>query len=117
LQLDAETMIGGIGVACTGIGESKHEARWNDYPLRIEFANDLREYLIGTKVTVSTMEQQPIMNVSCWGSWLLLKPPARDSYRVEARIIGETGPSQITTVQAPTSGQARIVLEFPGVDG
>jgi hypothetical protein len=116
LRLDAETSIGGIGVACTGIGDSKEDPRWLAYPLRIEFANDLREHLVGAQVTVSTMEHQQLMNVTCWGSWLLLKPPGRDSYRIEGRIIGENVPPKGATVQAPANGQTRVVLEFPGVD-
>lgn len=115
LRQDAESTIGSIGVACTGIAGSKDDPRWLAYPLRIEFANDRREHLIGAQVTVSTMEHQQVMNVSCWGAWLLLKPPGQDSYRIEAKIIGETVPAQSTTVRAPANGQTRVVLEFPGV--
>jgi hypothetical protein len=115
LQQDTETTIGGIGVACTGIAQSKKDPRWPSYPLRIEFANDLREHLVGAQVRVWAEDRQ-IMNVTCWGAWLLLKPPGRESYRIEATIIGESGPAQTSTLQAPASGQTRIVLEFPGVD-
>jgi len=116
LQLDSETEIGDIGVACTGIGRSKEDPRWRAYPLRIEFANDLGEHLIGAEVAVSTMDGQQLIDVICWGPWLLLKPPGRASYRVEAKIIGETVAAQSATVQAPANGQARVVLEFHGVD-
>jgi hypothetical protein len=115
LRQDTENMIGGIGVACTGIAQSKKDPRWPSYPLRIEFANDLREHLIGAQVKVWAEERQ-IMNVTCWGAWLLLNPPGKESYRIEATIIGGNVPAQNAAVQAPASGQTRIVLEFPGVD-
>jgi hypothetical protein len=116
LGQDAETSIGGVGVACTGIGGSKEEPRWRAYPLRIEFANDLREHLIGAQVRVTDETGREVMNVTCWGAWLLLKPPGDGAYTIEATIIGESVPAQKATVRAPASGQARIVLEFPGVD-
>jgi len=116
LPQDRENTIGGIGVACTGIAGSKDDPRWKAYPLRIEFANDLREHLIGAQVKVSDEAGTLLMNVTCWGAWLLLKPPGQVSYRIEATIIGESVPAQTATVSAPASGQTRIVLEFPGVD-
>ncbi|MDG2004380.1 MAG: hypothetical protein P8J20_13720 [Novosphingobium sp.] len=115
LRQDSETMIGGLSVACTGIAGSKEDPRWPSYPLRLEFANDLREHLIGAQVKLWDDDHQ-IMNVTCWAPWLLLKPPGGKSYRVEATIIGESAPAQCMTVKSPTSGQTRIVLEFPGVD-
>lgn len=116
LRQDAEYVIGGIGVACTGIGGSKEYPKWKAFPLRIEFANDLREHLIGAELRVSDVAGEQLVNVSCWGAWLLLKPPGQESYKVEATMIGRGVPSRSATVRAPASGQTRIVLEFPGVD-
>ena len=116
LRQDAEQAIGGIGVACTGIAGSKEDPRWQAYPLRIEFANDRREHLVGAQVRLSDASGDELMNVTCWGAWLLLKPPGQESYTLEATIIGEAAPARRATVRAPASGQTRIVLEFPGVD-
>jgi hypothetical protein len=115
LRMDTDLTIGGVGVACTGIGESKQDPRWLAYPVRVEFANLRQEHLIGAEVTLSTMQRVPIMHVTCQGAWLLLKLPDRSSYRLEARIVGETAPAQSRVVRSPAHGQARVVIAFPGL--
>lgn len=111
LPIDAETTIAGIGVACTGIGESKQEPRWQAYPIRVEFANADHEYLIGATVKVADAKGAALLTASCSGPWLLLKFPDRAAYRIEATIAGAAPRS--ATVRAPGSGQARVVLTFP----
>jgi hypothetical protein len=116
LALDREETFSGIGVACTGIGESKQDPRWQAYPLRIEFANERREYLIGAQVKLHDEAGRQLMDIACWGAWLLLRPPGRDSYRIEATMIGDDAEPQSATIRAPADGQARIVLQFSGVE-
>lgn len=113
VPLDSETTIAGIGVACSGIGESKTESRWQAYPVRIEFANADHEYLIGATVKVADARGAPLFTAGCSGPWLLLKFPDRASYRVEATIDGAAAAPRSATVRSPASGQARFVLTFP----
>lgn len=111
VPIDSETVI--AGVACTGIGESKLEARWQAYPLRVEFANADREYLIGATVKVADAKGAALFTTSCSGPWLLLKFPDRAAYRVEATINGATAAPRSATVKSPATGQTRVVLTFP----
>ena len=115
IALDSETVIGGIGVACTGIGEAKADPRWAAYPVRVEFANSVREYLIGATVSVADAAGKTLLTASCAGPWFLLKLPDRAAYRVEARINSSEAPAQRATVHAPAQGQSRVVLTFPDI--
>ncbi len=47
--LDHETTIAGIGVACTGIGQTKNDPKWQAYPVLVEYAGPGGELLAGTK--------------------------------------------------------------------
>jgi len=116
LPMDSEQAIGGMSVACSGIGEAKSDPRWLEFPIRVEFANDKHEHLIGASVSISTARAEPVMEVSCMGAWLLLRPADQATYRLEARIIGETAPPQSRTIKTPAHGQTRVVITFPGVE-
>jgi hypothetical protein len=115
LQMDTELNMGGVGVACTGIGESKQDPRWLSYPVRVEFSDMQQQYLVGAEVTLSTMRRVPLLHVTCQGAWLLLKLPDHNAYRLEASIIGASAPAQSRTVRSPARGQARVVIAFPGI--
>lgn len=108
---DSEMTLAGIGIACTGIGGSKDDPKWRAYPLRIEFANRAREYLINATVTVTDDKGARLFTVTCPGAWLLLKPPGASPYRVDALVNGRAAPT--TTVKSPAKGQQRVVLVFP----
>ena len=114
LQLDAETTIDGVGVACTGVGDAKDDPRWQAYPVRVEFANPQHEYLVGETVTLSGKAGAPMFSVTCGGPWLLLKFPDHASYRLDARMNDADTASQNRIVKAPAQGQERVVLTFPG---
>jgi hypothetical protein len=110
---DTETTIGGFGVACTGVGESKTEPRWRNYPVRVEFADALHDYLAGEVVTLSPQKGDPMVSVRCNGPWLLLKPPDKATYRLSAQLTERNTQPQSALVRSPDLGQARIVLTFP----
>lgn len=111
LPLDEESVVGGVEVACTGIAESRLEARWTRYPLRVEFANPRREYLAGATVAVKDAKGRQMLSVSCNGPWVLLRLP-KGSYTVEAWMPGSAKP-RTARVSPPVSGQKRVVLQFP----
>lgn len=113
LALDAEQVIDGVGVACTGIGGTKDDPKWRAYPVRVEFANKAREYLLGATVTLADTKGAPMFTVSCGGPWLLLKPPDSADYHLEARIIDPSTAPQKAIVKSPARGQIRVILTFP----
>ncbi len=115
LKLDAETTIVGVGIACTGIGGTKHDPRWLAYPVRVEFANSQHEYLLDAIVTLSDVKGAPMFTVFCPGAWLLLKLPDRSPYHLDARLSDANTPPQSAIVKAPAQGQTRVVLTFPGM--
>jgi hypothetical protein len=52
LPVDAATTINGVELACTGVGQTREEARWRAYPIRVEFSNARNEYLVGGAITL-----------------------------------------------------------------
>jgi hypothetical protein len=108
---DSEMTIAGVGLACTGIGGTKDDPKWLAYPLRIEFANRAREYLINATVALSDGNGARLFTVVCPGAWLLLKLPSPAAYRVDALVNGRAAPT--STVKSPAKGQTRVILVFP----
>lgn len=113
VRLDTETVLNGVGVACTGIGQTKDQARWGSYPIRVEFANATQDYMAGEIVTVSDEKGAALMTVACAGPWLLLKPPTAGAYRVDARLTQQDNAPRSATVRSPEHGQTRFILTFP----
>ena len=111
LPMDRPVQMNGLETVCTGIGESKDDPRWKDYPIRIEFSNGGAQYLSGAAVKISH-GANPVVSFDCPGAWVLLKGAPGD-YRVDASIDG----SQAKPVSAPfkmgDGAQKRIVLRFP----
>ncbi len=111
LPLDTPQTVGGYGVACTGIGQTKHDPQWKAYAVRIEFSNALKEYLEGGRITVSS-HGKPILSVSCDAPWILLKLPAGE-YVVEGTPLNSQAKPRSATFHPPAKGQLRLVLQFP----
>jgi hypothetical protein len=111
VPLDGEMVLGGVGVACTGIGGTKDDPKWLAYPVRLEFSNAQREYLIGATVTIADAKGADILTATCGGPWLLLKLPDAAAYRVTAKLNdGKTSKPQM--VKSPAKGQTRVILVF-----
>jgi hypothetical protein len=114
VPLDAETTLGGIDVACTGIGQTKNDPKWLEYPVRVEFADAQRAYLAGEVVTVSkTKDSDPLFSLTCEGPWVLLKLAPGSTYQVEAKLTERDTAPRSAVVKAPAHGQARFVITFP----
>jgi len=114
VRLDTEATIGGVAVACTGIGQTKDQPRWQAYPVRVEFANARRDYLAGELVTLSQGKAPPILEVACEGPWVLFKLPPGKPYQVTATLTEyKASEPRTATVKAPRRGQARFVITFP----
>jgi len=114
LRLDEDKQLGAVTIACTGIGQSKHDPRWKAFPLRVEFANDQREILIGAVVTISDAAGTQLVSAECGGAWVMAKLDA-GTYTVTVRITDTDAPPQTRTVKVPADGQARETFVFPGL--
>jgi hypothetical protein len=115
LPEDQPVTIGGIDVACTGVGdEAISDPRWHDYSVRLEFAGGNREYLADLDVTIETQGGEQLLAVHCSGPWVLanLQP---GKYRVRATY--EHNLTKSVLITAPAQGQKRIVISFPEVAG
>src|SRR5689334_18001553 len=68
----------GIEVACTGESlDVRRDIRWNEFPLKIEFAGPGGQYVGGETVSISQADKE-ILSVVCGGPWLMVRlPPAR----------------------------------------
>src|SRR5260370_40810180 len=92
VRLDTEATIGGVDVACTGIGQTKDQPRWKTYPVRVEFADSKRNYLAGEVVGLTDPAGAPVMEVVCEGPWVLLRLPVGKAYHVQARLTETPAP-------------------------
>ncbi len=112
LPVDAASEVGGVDVACTGVGaDARSDARWATYTVRVEFSNGLNEYLTGGAVKLSTAGGQEMLSVTCDAPWVLMRLP-EGRYHVEANIPGTTAAPRSATFSAPDVGQLRVVLQF-----
>ena len=112
---DQPTMVGGVDVACTGVGdEAKSDPRWKDYSVRLEFAGGEQQYLADLDVSIADAKGERLAAVRCGGPWLLVNlGPGK--YRVRATFDHRL--TKTVTIAAPPQGQKRIVIAFPEVGG
>jgi hypothetical protein len=113
VHLDEETTIGGVDVACTGVGQTKNLPKWSAYPVRVEFANAQHDYVAGETLTLSDRHGKELLQIVCDGPWVLLKLPPGKAYRVDATLAQPGVGPRSAMVKAPRSGQTRFVLTFP----
>lgn len=113
LTLNSETTVDGVQVGCTGIGQSRHDARWKAFPVRVDFAKPNGHLLADVEATVTKADGTALANVGCPGPQLLFKLPP-GSYRVEGRLTkSPDAKPQTATVSAPARGQRVTTLHFP----
>jgi hypothetical protein len=114
VPLDHETTIAGIGVGCTGIGQTKDDPRWQAYPVLIEYAGPGGELLANATLMLSDAKGAAVLSAWCEGPWILLKLPPGKDYKVDGQV-GHTATVTVSAkVRAPSHGQGRFVLNFPG---
>lgn len=113
VPLNREMVLNSVQVGCTGVGQSRLQPRWTKYPVRIEFAGVSGDYLANVVAVVTRVDGAAMFEVGCEGPWLLFElPPGR--YKVEGRVMGSNAQPQTATFTSPATGQARVVLHFPG---
>jgi hypothetical protein len=113
VPLDHEKVVGGIGVGCTGIGQTKNDPKWLAYNVRVEFADAQHNYLAGEVVTLLDNHGQELLEVSCEGPWVLLKLQAGMPYLIEGQVKQNGVAPVSSTVSPPSHGQTHVVLTFP----
>ncbi len=113
VPLDRTLEVGGVMVGCTGIGQTKTDPRWLEFPIRVEFSNPAREYLVGAVVAVSDARGRLVLTVSCEGPWVLLNLHKGASYKVEAILLERPASAPRSATVKATNTQQRIVLQFP----
>jgi hypothetical protein len=112
VAVDSETVVDGVPVGCTGIGQTKNDPKWLAYPVRIEFSNAAGEYLRGGEVTIYDGKSRAVLAVSCDSPWTLLKLP-KGTYRVEGHPLDSPAKPRSAPFTPPAKGQIRVVLPFP----
>jgi hypothetical protein len=65
LPVDRGVSIAGIPVACTGVGETRQDPRWADYPVRVEFSDAQAKYLTDAQVVLIDAKGKALFRVSC----------------------------------------------------
>ena len=105
VHLDQETTVGGIGVGCTGIGQTKNDPKWQAYSVRLEFAAANGEYLAGEVVRLVDAKGEEVLDVSCEGPWLLIKLPPGEVYEADAALSEVSAMRKTAKLRAPSHGQ------------
>lgn len=113
IPLDGERTIGGVAIACTGIGQEKSDPRWLAYPVRVEFSEPAGDYLADEALSVTDHAGRTLAKVACEGPWILLRPEAPGEYRFSGWVPGNPGGARGGAFHIPLKGQIRLVLRFP----
>jgi hypothetical protein len=111
--LDGEIVVSGMHVGCTGVGQTKNDARWRAYPVRIEFADTNHAYLADEALTISDASGKALATVTCEGPWILLRPEAPGAYAFKGWFPSRAVAPRTGTFRVPGKGHARLVLTFP----
>src|SRR5215472_3782602 len=113
VKLNQETTIGGIGVACTGVGQSRNQPQWLTYPVKLVFADPKGLLLADVTVSVADAKGAQVLQMHCGGPWVLLKLPAGKAFKAEARLAQPGTAPRTNSVRAPAHGQSTVVFTFP----
>src|SRR5258708_11546387 len=113
IPLDTEQVIGGVAIACTGIGQEKHDPRWLAYPIQVEFALPGGAYLADEALSVADHAGRTLASVSCEGPWILLRPQAPGYYTFKGWVPGAAFGPRSGAFHIPAKGRSRMVLQFP----
>jgi hypothetical protein len=116
VPLDQETAVGGVSVACTGIGQTKNDPKWQAYSVRLEFAKPNGDYLAGEVVRLLDRKGAEVLDIACEGPCVLLKLPPGKPFKVEAAVSEVSSTRKTATIKAPSHGQARFVFTFANVE-
>jgi hypothetical protein len=111
LALDSETTVAGVGVACTGIGQTRLDPKWQAWPIRVEVSNQKRELLTDVVVAIEDAKGRALATVSCEGPWLLLRPSA-EARTVSGWLPGQPGVRKSAAIGPVGKSQRTVELQF-----
>jgi hypothetical protein len=105
---DQPTTIGGIETVCTGVGSAKDNPAWNNYPVKLVFANPSGDDLAQEHISVM-QGGKPVVETDCDAPWVLMKLPA-GQYSVAASVGSRTGNASFST---SGQGQKTVTITMP----
>jgi len=111
---DMPTTIDGIPTVCTGVGSSKDDPRWKDYPVKIVLATTGGADLANAHVTL-TRAGHTLVETDCDGPWVLFKAPP-GQYMATATLNG-SGQSHSASFSASGAGQKEVNILFNAPSG
>jgi hypothetical protein len=113
IPVDRPTNVSGVTVACTGIGNREEsEARWSNYPLKLQAVGGYGQYLGNQDVTLRGNDGSEIANVNCVGPWVLMRVQPG---RYQATVTVPNAPSKDVNFTVPANGQRDVIVRFPGL--
>ncbi len=109
---DQEQRYKDVVFVCTGVGESKEDPRWKEYPLKLMFAASGRAYISEVQVEIQDASGKLVLKTLCDGPWLLAKlKPGKYSAKVSVEGAG----TKVESVTVPESGQNERVFRFANI--
>jgi hypothetical protein len=74
LPLDRPTSVNNVRLVCTGIGNGEeHNARWRNYPVKLQVVGGYGQYLADENVVVEGRDRAQLINVRCDAPWVLMR--------------------------------------------
>lgn len=109
---DQPVTIAGIETVCTGVGSAKDDPAWNNYPVKLVFADRAGQDLAQEHIAVM-QDGRPVVETDCDAPWVLMRLPA-GSYSVAATIPGANG-TRTANASFSTSGtgQKTVTITMP----
>ena len=105
----------GIEYAITGVGETKHDPHWKDFPLKLVMSKQKEGRRLvpyyGISVKIYTPDKKKLLDLKDVGPWLLVKLPPGDYY-----IYSEDkrGINRNMTIRIPNKKNQMVYhLEWP----
>jgi hypothetical protein len=113
LPIDRPTDVSGIKVACTGIGNREEsEARWSNYPVKIQTVGGYGQYLANENIDVHDKSGAEIADLKCGAPWVLMQlAPGR----YHAIVQVSNAPARDVNFSVPESGQRDVIVRFPSL--
>lgn len=112
LPLDQPATVNNVQLVCTGIGNGEeHNARWRNYPVKLQIVGGYGQYLAGEGVVVEGRGGAQLINVRCGAPWVLTRlAPGRYSAAID--MPGARPKNVFFTVS--DTHQRDVIVRFPG---
>jgi hypothetical protein len=109
---DDEQMYNDVMYACTGIGNSKWDPRWKEYPAKIVFAAGTGVYLADNQAVITERNGPIVFEGHCYAPWLMVGlRPGR--YTVTGTVQGFTHSADFVVHDGQ---QTFVVVRFPEIE-